>query len=267
MRRDLMPYNLKFPTLLFLCCLVLSGCSEDDKEDENPFSFLVKVLNLGGKDITPACEVGEIVLYFFDENDKLFDKRTLDESDITREILYEHYYEQISRLTVVAWGNTAGNQAVSLVEPEMGAPISDLYMQLTFASHPIYSSPMIYHGKQTITAGTLSPTVIEMKLLLGSLKVGFYADAGEGENYTCQVSGLYDRINNDGDPDGKAFNCTLPLRYSSGKWESEMVYLPSGQIKADLYQDDELIRSMSEDTATGSPLQMVTGHETIIVFP
>ncbi|MDF9831542.1 FimB/Mfa2 family fimbrial subunit [Parabacteroides sp. PF5-6] len=267
MRRDLISYSLKFPTLLLFCCLVLSGCGKSDKEDGLSFSFQVKVLNLQGKDITPACEVEEIRLYFFDENDKLFDKQILDESSITQEFLHAYVYEGVNRTTIVAWGNTAGNKAVSLVEPEMGAPLSDLYLQLTFASHPIYSSPMIYYGKQTITAGKLSPIVIEMKLLLGDLKVGFYADAGEGENYTCQVSGLYDRINNDGEPDGEAFNCTLPLHYSSGKWESEKVYLPSGQIKVDLYQDDELIRSMSEDTDTGRPFMIETGHETIIVFP
>jgi len=250
--------------LLFIFCIASSSCSDSEKDEDQQFSFLVKVLNTQNEDITPAEEIQDLTLFFFDDNDNFFDKKTMSMADITAEALYSHYYKDQSHITIIGWGNIGANPTITIEEPKVGSPISDLNVKL-IPSETITQSRefMLFHGIQKILPDTQYPTVIEMKKILGTLITAYSPiNTENNENkYTCKISGLF-TLDYKGEPIGEPIQYILPLNHFTDYNEkSEKTHLIPGIFQTELYKNEVLIEDYKNE-----PFQIIAGHETIAVF-
>lgn len=142
-----------YPFLLMLAVLV-SSCIKEDLDA--CYKLTLKVENAKGDDITTLDgEVKSALLFVYDENGKLLEKRSLDEAFITsrKEILLD--YPANKNLHIVAWGNAEeGNQ-----ELKESDELSQLAITLKSQNDLAQSPDRLYYGNKDVTTvgnGTVS---------------------------------------------------------------------------------------------------------------
>ena len=95
---------------LALVALFATSCIKDDL-DECP-GLTLKVVNQNNEDVTPSGAVTSATLYVFDENLKLLETRSLEETFIKNRQNIQLSYPADTKLHLVAWGNLTREKQV-----------------------------------------------------------------------------------------------------------------------------------------------------------
>lgn len=118
-----------------LLTLLLSGCLKEDLSDcPRPFQVTVKAVCADGNDITESGDVGQVILFVFDEEEKIFNSYILSAND-----LIEHKAVEIAMdypghpsLQFVAWGNL--DERVDYTQISSVKELKDFYVKLKTTS-------------------------------------------------------------------------------------------------------------------------------------
>src|SRR5690554_6137535 len=129
-----MSNNSKFSLLLVITLLItgtLTSCFKDDLSDcPRPFQITIKALDADQNDITESGEVGNAILFVFDQNNELIKGFTINAAQIKgrQPINIELDYPGYESLYFVAWGNVDESLEYSKIETVRN--LLDLYVKL-----------------------------------------------------------------------------------------------------------------------------------------
>lgn len=160
----------KFSLSLVITLLItglLSSCFKEDLTDcPRPFQVTIKAVCADGNDITESGDVEQVILFVFDEEEKIFEAFTLSASDVIQHkaISITMDYPGHPSLKFVAWGNL--DERVDYSQISSVKELKDLYVRLRSAG----SRQGVYQMVET--PGDLFYGTIDMLEEFGGIEPG-----------------------------------------------------------------------------------------------
>ena len=130
---------------LLTMSLFTVGCVDEDFDE--CYKLTLKVENVNGEDITESGDVSQTDLYVFDENLNFLEKRSLDDAFIKSRANIVLNYPASTKLRIVAWGNTAGNNE-SVSQDKL---IESLKVMLNSSNSLAQSPDDLFYGAELVT--------------------------------------------------------------------------------------------------------------------
>ena len=205
-----------------LLTVLLTGCLKDDLSGcPRPFQVTIKALDADRRDITELGDVQQVLLFVFDENDKIFDTFILSEQEVKQRKLIDIQlrFPATKSFKFIAWANL--DDKVDYSEISTVQELSHLYVKLKKQSgrsinNNIAHSPgdLFYGNLQVPTpigdaqAGQVHTIEIErmtVGVTISAISLKQWNGGKEG-TYSYLVRESYDRCDCHGDIMGEKVN-------------------------------------------------------------
>ena len=256
-------------TLCAIVMLLLAACSIfDDYPHRRQYDVILRVTDSTGQ-VLPDSVASVKTLYAF-RNGIFYGKYMAEEDGVIRIT-----YEDRDSMTFVAMTSDLNNLC-EITEPEIGESIHNVWLQLKTQGDCLASDLSgIFYGNLTtlIYAGGQQEQKKTISLQDQRARVRVYVRAlrpnhGSG-NYRVVLQGLHSGITYNGEPGGKAVNCSLSGKFVNlNDWCTQSAtVLPTGKEPCRLLiykQDGTLIFDTCEDE-NGKPL-LIHPQDDIVFF-
>ena len=269
-----------FILVAVLLTVMLSSCLKEDLSVcPRPFQITVKVVDADGNGITESGDVEQVIMFVFDEEEKIFKSFYLSASEVKQrkalQIVMD--YPGHSLLKFVAWGNLDENVDYSNISDVK--ELKDLYVRLRSADseqtdqrmayspsdlfYGTISVPVEYGGTTSGTSHVLEITRKTAGVTITSLNLKQWNGNGEG-SYSYSVRESLDTYDMNGNLTGTRSFYSPPATFNkNGNFVAPIFYIfPAAfgkSIVVDILYNGEVIFTADRDSM-GKPFNAEVGR-------
>lgn len=232
---------------------------------EDPYSVVLKALDITGEDCTTKGDVKNVTLFVFDEQGYYIKQISVDKANILNRRNIEIACPRTKNITVIAWGGLTENEEVSTLTP--ANIISDLQVAIKEKEGVSAGASDLFYGKITLNQSTeKQELIITRKASSLALKTNGIQKE-EGAIYEYRISKTRSAFDATGELTGDEIEYIFPASFDEKGALSATTnaILPASTIKVELYKDGQLIFSAEKDQQ-GKSLSAAVGKQQNLLF-